>query len=156
LGYRVLYNKIKPDPTRLQPLIKLPLPSTKRELKRCLGMFTYYVRWIEDFSTKIAPLTTVEKFPLNSNAVATFESLRKSLLSACLHSISDDKPFTVECDASDLAIGATLNQNGRSVAFMSRTLSKSERRYPSVEKEATSIIEAVRKWAHFYMLGHLH
>ena len=32
---------------------------------------------------------------------------------------------------------------------MSRTLSKSERRYPSIEKEATAIIEAVRKWSHF-------
>ena len=75
--------------------------------------------------------------------------LRKCLLNACLQCINDDEPFTVECDASDLAIGATLNQSGRSVAFMSRTLTKSERRYPSLEKEATAIIEAVCKWAHF-------
>ena len=32
---------------------------------------------------------------------------------------------------------------------MSRTLSPSECRYPSIEKEATSITEAVRKWAHY-------
>ena len=32
---------------------------------------------------------------------------------------------------------------------MSRTLSGSETRYPAVEKEATSVIEAVRKWAHY-------
>ena len=71
--------------------------------------------------------------------------LRKGLLNACLQFIHDDEPFTVECDASDLAIGATLIQSGRPVAFMSRTLTESERRYPSVEKEATAIIEAVRK-----------
>ena len=41
-----------------------------------------------------------------------------------------------------------MNQNGRPVAFMSKTLSKSERGYPSVEKEALAIIEAVRKWNH--------
>ena len=63
--------------------------------------------------------------------------------------INDEEPFTVECDASDLAIMATLNQNGRSIAFMSRTLTKSKRRYLAIEKEATAIIEAVRKWAHF-------
>ena len=62
-----------------------------------------------------------------------------------------NEPFTVECDASDLAIGATFNQSGRSVAFMSRTRTKNERRYPLVETEATAINEAVRKWAQFRM-----
>ena len=42
LGYRVLYNTIKPDPSQLQPPVNLPFPSTKRELKRCLGLFAYY------------------------------------------------------------------------------------------------------------------
>lgn len=149
LGYRVSHNTIKPDPERLQPLIDLPVPSTKRELKRCLGMFAYYARWIKDFSANIAPLSKVESFPLSSNAVSCFENLRKSLFSASLRCINDDEAFTVETDASDLAIGATLNQNGRPVAFMSRSLTKSERRYSAVEKEATGIIEAVRKWAHF-------
>ena len=32
---------------------------------------------------------------------------------------------------------------------MSRTLQNSELHYPPVEKEATAIIEAVRKWSHF-------
>ena len=32
---------------------------------------------------------------------------------------------------------------------MSRTLSGSETRYPAVEKETTSVIEAIRKWAHY-------
>jgi len=55
------------------------------------------------------------------------------------------EPSTVECDASDFAIAATFNQNGRPVAFMCRNLSKTECNYPTAEKEATSIIEAVRK-----------
>jgi len=32
---------------------------------------------------------------------------------------------------------------------MSRTLSRCEERYPAIEKEATAVIEAVRKWQHF-------
>nr|XP_039261686.1 uncharacterized protein LOC120337851 [Styela clava] len=66
-----------------------------------------------------------------------------------LSSIDEHVPFVVECDASEIAISATLNQGGRPVAFWSRVLQKSERFYPAVEKEATAIIEAVRKWAHF-------
>ena len=62
--------------------------------------------------------------------------------------IDEDTPFVVECDASDVAISASLNQNGRPVAFMSKTLSKIEKWYPAVEKEALAIIESVRKWNH--------
>ena len=112
-------------------------------------MFAYCARWIENFSTKIAPLTGIETFPLTNKAVSAFETLRSNLRSACLHCVNDKEPFTVECDASDLAIKATFNQNGRPVAFISRTLTKSERRYSAIEKEATAIIEAVRKWVHF-------
>ena len=50
-------------------------------------------------------------------------------------------PFVVECDASDVANSATLNQEGRPRAFMSRTLHGSELHYPAVEKEATVILK---------------
>ena len=67
-----------------------------------------------------------------------------------LSAVDESVPFVVECDASDVAVSATLNQNGRPVAFMSRSLNKS----PAVEKEATAIIEAVRKWRHLLLRNH--
>ena len=96
------------------------------------------------------PLTARKMhFPLQSDAVTAFESLCKELLSACLKCIDENEPFTVECDASDFAIAAVLSQGELPVAFMSHTLSKSECNYPTVQKEAASIIEAVRKWGHY-------
>ena len=62
--------------------------------------------------------------------------------------------FVVECDASDVAILATSNQGGCPVTFISRTLHESELHYPAVEKEATVIIKAVRKWIHFLSQHH--
>jgi len=113
--------------------MELPVPQNHRELKRCLGMFAYYARWIKNYSGKVKPLAIKSvAFPLSHDAFAAFEQLRSELLNACLGCIGEREPFTVECDTSDFAIAALLNQNGRPVAFMSRTLSKTECNYPTV------------------------
>ena len=151
LGYRISHQKIKPDPERLKPLLELPLPKTKSDLQRALGMFSYYAKWIKNFSDKIRPLVQsniTSSFPLSSDAAKSFELLRQNLASSCLTSVKEGIPFVVECDASDHTLAATLNQGGQPVAFHSRTFSNCEIRYSTVKKEAAAIIDAVRKWSH--------
>ena len=49
--------------------------------------------------------------------------MKNKLSQATLQPIDEDLPLTVETDASDFAIAATLNQNNKPVAFYARTLS---------------------------------
>ena len=152
LGYRISHGVIKPDPKRLKPLVNLQLPTCKSELQRVVGMFAYYARWIPQFSERIRPLNLavkLNKFPLSEDAVQTFDSLKKTLLQCCLSYIRDDIPFQVDCDASEHTIAAVLSQGERPVAFFSKTLSQSEKSYSVIEKEALSIMEAVRRWHHY-------
>ena len=86
--------------------------------------------------------------------MADFENIKKEIAQASLQSVDESIPFVVECDASEVAISATLNQGGRPIAFISRSFQGSELHYPAVEKEATAIIEAVRKWNHFLSRQH--
>ena len=148
LGYRVSYGMIKPDPERMRPLQEFPAPCNAASLCRAMGMFSYYARWIPKFSDKIRPLVETKSFPLDKNALAAFNTLKKELSDVTLSTIDEDCPFVVETDASEVAVSASLNQNGKPVAFMSKSLSGSELKYPSVEKEAMAIVEAVRKWNH--------
>ena len=107
--------------------MELPIPKTTAELKKCVDLCGYYARWIRNYSSKIKPLIP-EKIilPLNDKPMKAFNTLRQDLLNACLGCINDKEPFMVECDASNFAIAAVLNQGGRPVAFMPRTLNSSE------------------------------
>ena len=154
LGYLIGNGMVRPDPERLRPLQELPPPTNVRSQRRVLGLFAYYAKWISNFSEKIQPLLKATTFPLNSEAINAFNMLKSDMELAAFRPIDEGIPFVVECDASETTLSATLNQGGRPVAFMSRTLQSSEMHYPPVEKEATAIIEAVRKWEHLLARQH--
>ena len=82
---------------------------------------------------------------MGEKALNAFKSLKDKLVSAAPQIIDENVPFVVETDASDNAISASLNQHDRPVAFFSRMLTKNEGHHSSVEKEATAIVEAIRK-----------
>ena len=149
LGCVVENGEIRPDPERMKPLEALPPPYDTKSLKRCLGFFSYYAKWIPNFSEKVRPLTKTSTFPISSEALKAMNSMKDDIRNSVVCCIDESIPFTVETDASEYAIAATLNQRGRPVAFFSRTLQPHELVNPSIEKEAMAIIEAIRTWRHF-------
>ncbi|KAJ8499601.1 hypothetical protein OPV22_010153 [Ensete ventricosum] len=54
------------------------------------------------------------------------------------------KSFEVHTDASDFAVGGVLMQEGHPVAYKSRKLNETERRYPVHEKEMTAAVHCLR------------
>ena len=108
-------------------------------------MFAHYSRWITQFSRKAGPLLQAAKLPLTDDAFILFENLKSELLKASLGVIRDNVPFEVESDAFDYAIAAILSQQGKPVAYYSRTFNSCKEHYPAVEKEATETIESVCK-----------
>lgn len=154
LGYLIENGTVKPDPVRLEPLIKLPLPKDSASLKRAIGMFAHYSKWISNFSEKIHGLVNCRTFPMEQPLACEFEKLKLEIVKSAVTAIEDNVPFVVETDASDHSIAAHLSQSGRPVAFFSRTLSKSEQRHSSIEKEAYAIVEALKKWRHFLIGRH--
>ncbi|XP_059832284.1 uncharacterized protein LOC132397469, partial [Hypanus sabinus] len=113
------------------------------------GFFSYYAQWVPHYADKARPLVKSTSFPLSAEACAAFNCIKADIAKATMHAVDETAPFQVECDASDFALAATLNQEGRPVAFFSRTLQGSEIRHSAVEKEAQAIVEAVRHWRHY-------
>ena len=65
------------------------------------------------------------------------------------------KPFRINlaADASDVAVGAELLQNGQPVAFYSKKLTPPEARYHITDRELLAIYQACMKWRQ-YLHGH--
>ena len=148
LGFTVSKGMIRPDEERLRSLREMEPPTSSKSLKRVIGLFAYYSQWIYKFSDKLRPLINNTSFPMTSEAILSFESLKEDIINAALVTINDSIPVVLESDASEYALAATLSQNSRPIAFFTRMLSESERKFPAVEKEALAIVEAIRKWRH--------
>ena len=125
--------------------------KSKKELSRTIGLIAYYAKWLPHFSCKVKLLVESRTFPLSKNAIRCFYQLKSGIADATLASVDKNVPFTLESDASHVALFVILQQNGRPVAFWSRTLNLNEKRYASVEKEAAAIVEAVRRWSHYLL-----
>ena len=89
-----------------------------------------------------------------------FERLKQALTNApVLHQPDPTKPYTIETDASDFALGYALMQQGddelmHPVAFDGRKMHGAELKYPTHEKELLAIKEAIKKWKHYVENGH--
>ena len=57
-----------------------------------------------------------------------------------------NEPVTIGCDASEVGLGATLLQKGQPVAYASRSLTTTERRYAQIEKECLAILFACERF----------
>ena len=87
-----------------------------------------------------------------------FHSVKKLITSDMVLTHYDPvRPLRLACDASPVGIGAVLShimENGseRPIAFASRTLTKAERNYSQIDKEALALVWRVKKF-HFYLFG---
>ena len=65
-------------------------------------------------------------------------------------------PFEVMCDASDLAVGAVLDQRVKGkpnvVYYASKTLNEAQRNYTTTEKEFLAVVYALDKFQS-YLIG---
>lgn len=153
LGHTITSEGLKPNNDKIDAVLKYPLPTSVTEIKSFLGLVGYYRKFIKDFARITRPMTLClkkgRKILLDDEYKESFEICKKILTNAPLLQFPDfEKPFILTTDASNYAIGAVLSQGSigsdRPVAYASRTLSDTESRYSTIEKELLAVIWAVK------------
>lgn len=161
LGHELTDQGLNPNKDKIKAVLNFPIPQTQKDIKAFLGLVGYYRKFIKDFAKLTKPLTSCLK--KNAKVVHTDEFLdavdkcKQILTNAPILQYPDfDKPFILTTDASDFALGAVLSQgivgSDKPIAFASRTLSDTETRYSTIEKELLGIVWAI-KYFRPYLYG---
>ena len=105
------------------------------------------------------PLTQLTKknqaFVWIPEADKAFTQLKEAFtLAPVLAHIDPEKPFNIEADASDFALGSILSQPGEDghlhpIAFHSRKFNVVEINYEAHDKELLAVVDSFAQWRHF-------
>lgn len=160
LGYRANAQGIVPSDRHIEAIQNYPMPRTYVQLKSCLGLFSFFRRFVPSYSKIAHPLSQLMKkdapFVFTEECRQAFFTLRQKLLEPPVLSIFDVKRETeLHCDASAKGFGAALMQkqdDGKfhPVAFFSKSTSPAESRLHSYELETLAVIYALRRFHTYF------
>ncbi|KAL7724485.1 hypothetical protein ACLKA6_007314 [Drosophila palustris] len=154
LGHVISGEGIHTDPDKIAAVRELQPPTTCRELRRCLGIASWYRRFVPNFADIVQPMSLLlkkgQKWDWKLEQQAAFEELKARLTEAPVLACPDfSEKFVLQTDASDCGLGAVLTQQHqgaeRVIAYVSRRLVKAEENYSATEKECLAIVWAIRK-----------
>jgi hypothetical protein len=155
LGHVVTGTGIAVSPSKVDSILKYPSPVNVKQLRSFLGLVSWYRRFVPNFSLIVLPLTKLlkkdSKWAWTDSCQRSFDDLKSKLVSAPILVCPDfNKPLVLQTDASFSGLGAVLSQEveGKEhvIAFASRSLNETEKRYAVIEKELLAILWAIRKF----------
>ncbi|WVZ13617.1 hypothetical protein V8G54_011183 [Vigna mungo] len=148
LGHMVSAAGVAPEHSKIQVMLDLATSFYDQSI-------TW--RFIKGYATIASLLTALLKkdaFLWTTEAQAAFDTLKKAMTEAPVLALPNfDLPFVLETDASGLAMGAVLMQEGHPIAFHSKLFCPKLMRSSTYVRELNAITVAVKKWLQ-YLLGH--
>ena len=155
LGHMLSEEGIKPRPGLVEAILAAQPPIDKSGVKSFLGLCEYYSRFIPNFATKIRPISNLlqkgEKFVWCDECTKTFDEIKEELSqSEALKPYDPSLPCCITVDASQVGLGGMLTQHHgtqeQTVAFVSRVLRETEKKYSVIEKELLACVWAIEKF----------
>ena len=157
LGYRIRGGSYHPMHLNVQGIIDFAFPTTVKAWQRFHGMVNFYRLHVPRLSDIMKPVTSL--FAKKGTVKETPE-LRRAFNEAKnaigkrinLAAFNPARPVFLITDASDVAWGAlvTHDRNEIPLAWLSKTLSPAEQRWPANERELFAVVSALRRYPELF------
>lgn len=161
LGFTLTSEGVKPSISKIQAIKNFREPNTVEEVRSFLGLVNFVGHFISDLATKSEPLRKIIRGETKIWSLEqhnAFKILREDLIhnTYTLGYFDNNQAVKLFTDASPVGLGAVLVQihggKNRIIAFASKALTDTERRYPQVQREALAIVWAVERF-YYYLFG---
>ena len=159
LGHVISPAGVATDPAKTATVASWPTPSSPAHVRSFLGLASYYRRFVPNFAAIAAPLSAASqkgsRFQWTPECQNAFDLLKTHLTTSPVLAFPDfQRPFLLDTDASDLAIGGVLSQVNDSgkeqvIAYASSTLTKAQRNYSTTRKELLAVVTFVERFRHY-------
>ena len=181
LGHVLTSKGRAPDPEKIRAILDLAVPTTPKMVRELVGKAQFNAEYIHNLSSILAPLHDIMHDECDMVADwrdeihgKAFRDLKMAFTNAPLLAMPElFKPYRIfvdTCATHCRGIGAILCQwhgetpydpnnqdvsgeNWRPVAYWSKLLNKSQRKYSAIEAEAKSIHDAILHWAPYLKVG---
>jgi hypothetical protein len=168
LGCLVSTKGIEANPNKIEAILRMEPPSTKKGAQRLIGRLTSLNRFISRSVERNLPFFEVLKsakvFQWGSAQQRAFEELKHYLIDlTTLTPPTPGAPLLLYVAASHSAVSATLVQEkleGQTkkqapIYFVSEVLSLSKKNYTKLEKVLYAVLMASRKLRHYFQAYHI-
>lgn len=124
LGHVFSGTGMMPDVQKIKAVQEWPTPTTVKEVRRFLGLASYYRRYIQHFADISKPLNSLTQkdalFEWSSECNMAFQELKAKLVTAPILAYpkfhQDASHFVLQTDASATGLGAVLEQDDHVIA----------------------------------------
>lgn len=162
LGYEVSSEGVRPGTHKTDAVSKFDAPRNVHEVRRFLGLASYFRRFVKNFALLARPLTALLKkdtpWKWGDDEVRAFEVLKTSLIERPILAIYNPQAETqLHTDASKFGVAGILMQKDETgllkvIAYYSRQTSIDEQKLHSFELETLAVIASLSKFR-VYLLG---
>lgn len=162
LGHRVNEYGIQPLPSKIQVITEFKRPTIAKDLRRFIATINFYRRFLPhavENQSQLQQLIKGNKKNDNTTLVWTtdsinaFEKCKLELANAILLSHpAPNAPLVLQVDASDIAVGAALQQvvgnHMQPLGFYSKRLTDTQKRYSTYDRELLAAYQSVKHFQH--------
>ena len=138
LGHEIGNNTIKPIPSKIEAIKRIPSPKEKKDVMQFLGSVYFYSKFIEKLHINLKPLYTLlhdaVKFQWTAELEKIFQNVKNAMTANTELTIPNTThPFFITVDASLVGLGADLIQMNEEnkmkvISYNSRILNTQEQK----------------------------